>query len=151
VCTVSRCARLARHVSACCIRMCVCMCVCMCTLIHTISTKTHFVSRQRVMFIDGFLSYVCHGVAVIACVKLIPFELAAKFSMRRGNPVQPRLCNAKNAIFKRLKTGFSLPSRSSPANSNAISFMVSHCVHLAQFVFVYKVFRVLCVCVYACM
>jgi hypothetical protein len=57
------------------------------------------------------------------CLKLIAFELAAKFSRRRENPVQPRLCNAKNAIFKRLKTGFSLRSRSSPANSNAISFI----------------------------
>jgi hypothetical protein len=55
-------------------------------------------------------------------LKLITFELAAKFSRRRENPVQPRLCNAKNAIFKRLKTGFVLLSRSSPANSNAISF-----------------------------
>ncbi len=55
-------------------------------------------------------------------IKLIAFELAAKFSRRRENPVQPRSCNAKNAIFKRLKTGVSLQSRSSPANSNAISF-----------------------------
>jgi hypothetical protein len=55
-------------------------------------------------------------------LKLIAFELAAKFSRRGENPVQPRLCNAKNAIFKRLKTGVSLRSRSSPANSNAISF-----------------------------
>ncbi len=55
-------------------------------------------------------------------IKLFAFELAAKFSRRRENPVQPRLCNAKNAIFKRFKTGFSLRSRSSLANSNAISF-----------------------------
>ncbi len=58
-------------------------------------------------------------------IKLIAFELAAKFSRRRQNPVQPRLYHAKNAIFKLLKTGFSLRSRSSPANSNAISFMPS--------------------------
>ncbi len=62
-------------------------------------------------------------------IKLIAFELAAKSSRRRGNPVQPRLCNAKNAIFKRLKTGFSLRSRSSPANSNAISFTHIHYMH----------------------
>jgi hypothetical protein len=43
-------------------------------------------------------------------LKLIAFELAAKFLRRRENPVQPRLCNAKNAIFKRLKTGVSLQS-----------------------------------------
>ncbi len=55
-------------------------------------------------------------------VKLIAFESAAKFSRRRENPVQPRLCNAKNAIFKWLKTRFSLRSRSSPANAKAISF-----------------------------
>ncbi len=42
--------------------------------------------------------------------------------MRRENPVQSRLCNAKNAVFKRLETGYSLRSRSSPANSNAVSF-----------------------------
>ncbi len=59
----------------------------------------------------------------LAVLKLITFELAAKFSRRRENPVQPRFCNAKNGIFKRLKTGFYLRSRSSPANSNAISFM----------------------------
>jgi hypothetical protein len=56
-------------------------------------------------------------------IKLIAFELAAKFSRRRENPVQPRLYNAENAICKRLKTGFSLRSRSSPANSNATSFI----------------------------
>ncbi len=54
-------------------------------------------------------------------------------SWRRENPVQPRLCNAKNAIFKRLKSGFSLRSRSSPANSNAISFiyiyLIQKCIY----------------------
>jgi hypothetical protein len=39
-------------------------------------------------------------------VELIAFELTAKSSRRRENPVQPRLCNAKNAIFERLKRGF---------------------------------------------
>jgi hypothetical protein len=66
------------------------------------------------------------SVAVHRCsIKLIASELAAKFSRRGENPVQPRLCNAKNAIFKRLKTGVSLRSRSSPANSDAISFSVA--------------------------
>ncbi len=60
---------------------------------------------------------VCHNRVPRYClpspgkdsyIKLIAFELAAKFSRRRENPVQPRLCNAKNAIFKRLKTGFPL-------------------------------------------
>ncbi len=76
-----------------------------------------------------FYVYACmHArtfLRIYACthVKLIAFELAAKFSRRRENPVQPRLCNAQNAIFKRLKTGFSLWWRSSPANSDAISFI----------------------------
>jgi hypothetical protein len=48
-------------------------------------------------------------------VKLFAFELATKFSRRGENPVQPRLCDAKIAIFKRLKTGVSLRSRSSPS------------------------------------
>ncbi len=65
-------------------------------------------------------------------VKLIAFEFAAKFSRRGGNHVQPHLCNAKNAIFKRLKTGFSLRSRSSPANSNAISFKHVPCPQRAE-------------------
>ncbi len=75
------------------------------------------------------ISYVVHTCTHIHAhgstffvLKLIAFELAANFSRRRENPVQPRLSNAKNAIFKRLKTGFSLRSRFSPANSNAISF-----------------------------
>ncbi len=38
-------------------------------------------------------------------LNLIAFELAAKFSRRRENPVQPRLCNAKNAIFKTAQNG----------------------------------------------
>jgi hypothetical protein len=38
-------------------------------------------------------------------IKLLAFELAAKFSRQGEDPVQPRLCNAKNAIFKRLKNG----------------------------------------------
>jgi hypothetical protein len=73
--------------------------------------------------------HVCLHIYIILCIvereciKLIAFELAAKFSRRGENPVQPRLCNAKNAIFKRLKTGFSLRSRSSPANLKAISCM----------------------------
>jgi hypothetical protein len=62
-------------------------------------------------------------------INLIAFELAAKFSRRGENPVQPRLCNAKNAIFKRLKTEFSLRSRSSPANSNAIRFTSNCLIH----------------------
>jgi hypothetical protein len=76
-----------------------------------------------------FLCHKCyvfvplHCLHCISCIKLIAFELAAKFSRRRENPVQPRLCNAENAIFKRLKTGFCLRSQSSPANSNAISFI----------------------------
>ncbi len=78
-------------------------CVCMCTHTHE-----HTLSNHR-----------C--VSEPSPLKLIAFELAAKFSRRRENPVQPRLCNAKNAI-SRLKTGFSLRSRSSPANSNAITF-----------------------------
>ncbi len=51
--------------------------------------------------------HACSYVSFLFYIKLIAFELAAKFSRRRENPVQPRLCNAKNAIFKRLKTGFS--------------------------------------------
>ncbi len=66
------------------------------------------------------------GLRLHVCIKLIAFELAANFLRRRENPVQPRLCNAKNAIFKRLKTGFSLRPRSSPANSNAFSFTHAH-------------------------
>jgi hypothetical protein len=67
---------------------------------------------------------------VCTYINLFAFELAAKFSRQGENPVQPRLCNAKNPIFKRLKTGFSLRPRSSPANSNAISFTCMHvCIH----------------------
>jgi hypothetical protein len=84
--------------------MCMCMCIC---------DPQHLTMRACIEHIN---------------IKLIAFELAAKFSRRRENPVQPRLCNAKNAIFKRLKTGVSLRSRSSPANSNAISFTSFTCI-----------------------
>ncbi len=79
------------------------------------------------MFVWIFLSVsgvkCAHRLHPWEYVKLIAFELAAKFSRRRENPAQPRLCNAKNAISKRLITGFSLRSRSLPANSNALSFI----------------------------
>ncbi len=39
-------------------------------------------------------------------VKLIAFELAAKSSRRRENPVQPRLCNAKTQFSNGSKRGF---------------------------------------------
>ncbi len=68
------------------------------------------------------------SMRILLHIKLIAFELAAKFSRRGENPVQPRLYNTKNALFKRLKTVFSLPTRSSPANSNAISF--THHIHM---------------------
>ncbi len=86
------------------IYMCAYTFVCLCCCVSTRVVNTH---------VQTFIHM---------CVKLIAFELAAKFSRPRGNPVQPRLYNAQNAIFKRLKTGFSLRSRSSPVNSNAISF-----------------------------
>jgi hypothetical protein len=85
----------------------------MCILVPYIRSSIHMLLSSRHM-----------ARVAYRCVKLIAFELAAKFSRRGENPVQPRLCNAKNAVFKRLKTGFSLRSRSSPANSNAISFML---------------------------
>jgi hypothetical protein len=129
-----------------CVRMYICVCVfvciyicmwvyiyivymyvCMYILTHTYTLqereaeterkKNNFKARSTARSLYSHYPYC-------VCVKLIAFELAAKFSRRRENPVQPRLCNAKKAIFKRLKTGVCLRSRSSPANPNAIiSFM----------------------------
>ncbi len=49
--------------------------------------------------------HICINTQIYIHIKLIAFELAAKFLRRGENPVQPRLCNAKTAILKRLKTG----------------------------------------------
>jgi hypothetical protein len=106
------------------------------TYIHTyIHTYINTCAPRSKPYTQTDQRYAVHAcVRVCLCVfmhtlrmqrKAVAFELAAKFSRQGENPVQPRLCNAKNAIFKRLKTGFSLRSRSSPASSNAISFTVS--------------------------
>jgi hypothetical protein len=103
------------------------LCVCMCSLSSVSSCRISFGYMQNEWLkcrAQSFSIRASDGWYV--CIKLISFELAAKFSRRRQNPVQPRLCNAKNAIFKRLKTGFCLRLRSSPANSNAISFSHIH-------------------------
>jgi hypothetical protein len=92
---------------------------------HDVDTRSW--SRSRMIYRCAYMHVASMYVTVCVVlgsefIKLIAFELAAKFSRRRENPVQQRLCNVKNAIFKRLKTGFALRTRSSPAISNAISF-----------------------------
>jgi hypothetical protein len=85
------------------IYICTCVvCVCIYICIYT----AHRVSRIHAhAFID---TYTRARARAQVLVKLFAFELAAKFSKRRENPVQPRLSNALNAIFKRLSTGFSV-------------------------------------------
>ncbi len=87
------------------------------------------------------LSVVCN---IYVSVKLFSFELAAKFSRQGGNPVQPRFCNAKNAIFKRFKTGVSLrsPSFSSQLKRNQFYVCVYVCI---------RVYMCVCMCIYVYM
>jgi hypothetical protein len=67
------------------LNICTCICVCMYARVY----------RYNRVCMSG----------VGFTLKLIAFELAAKFSRRRENPVQPRSHNAKDAIFKRAQKG----------------------------------------------
>jgi hypothetical protein len=90
------------------VRIYVCVCVCVCDTPNLETTLMLCFSLSVCIYVS---MYLCMDVNVYASsiyswvLKLIAFELAAKFSRRRENPVQPRVCNAKNAIFKRSKRG----------------------------------------------
>jgi hypothetical protein len=122
-----------------------CTCTCTCKTKWTYML-CEYIYKYMYIYIYTYMHMQKEKVKMHVCItcmyahlKLIAFELAAKFSRRRKNPVQPRLCNAKNAIFKRLRTGFSLRSRSSPANSNAITSMYEHACWVSNKLCIYVV------------
>jgi hypothetical protein len=84
---------------------------------HT-HTITHTCTHMHIYLLSkhiGDLSGPAQVRPLLAChpythtyihIKLIAFELAAKFSRRRENPVQPRLCNAETQFSNGSKRGF---------------------------------------------
>ncbi len=69
------------------------ICICTHTYMHG---SVSLYSRGESDAHHLFLYQLC--LSQTDMIKLIAFELAAKFSRRAKNPVQPHLCNAKNAI-----------------------------------------------------
>jgi hypothetical protein len=112
---------------------------CICTYIHThIHTYSYLCSRR--MCCMG--TDVCTYINIHTCIHTHICALAVcsvwvLTYVHKPNPVQPRLCNAKNAIFKRLKTGFSLRLENFAANSNSISFTYIHQTHTFILTFVH--------------
>jgi hypothetical protein len=90
------------------IYVCVCVCVCMYVYVHIKApTNTQKHIRDATDSVPG--KHIRDATTVYPvrcpCVKLIAFELAAKFSRRGENPLQPSLCNTKNAIFITAQNG----------------------------------------------
>ncbi len=97
-----------RTVYTCILILFACMHVCMCMYLYI---RLYVCMHARIYAYTWIYRKHAYTYAhIYMYIKLIALhkadcDLAAKFSRRRENPVQPRLCNAKNAIFKRQKNG----------------------------------------------